>query len=118
MEKPGRLRAGDRAPDAPCVDGNGATRRLFEISSCRGVWATVSQASKSDPPLSIAELGTFDFREIQSSTMQTVYEAAGGREGLLKLAGAWHARVLQDDVVSHAFSHGYQPQHTERLAAY
>ena len=30
-EKPGRLRAGDRAPDAPCVDGDGAPRRLFEI---------------------------------------------------------------------------------------
>jgi 2-polyprenyl-6-methoxyphenol hydroxylase-like FAD-dependent oxidoreductase len=31
METPGRLRAGDRAPDAPCVDGSGAPRRLFEI---------------------------------------------------------------------------------------
>jgi len=50
--------------------------------------------------------------------MQTIYEAAGGREGLLKLAAAWHARVLADEVVSHAFSHGYHPQHTERLAAY
>jgi len=50
--------------------------------------------------------------------MQTVYESAGGREGLLKLASAWHARVLEDEVVSHAFSHGYHPQHTERLAAY
>ena len=50
--------------------------------------------------------------------MQTVYEAAGGREGLLRLASAWHARVLEDEVVAHAFSHGYHPQHTERLAAY
>ena len=50
--------------------------------------------------------------------MQTVYEAAGGRDGLLKLASAWHRRVLEDEVVSHAFSHGYHPQHTERLAAY
>jgi hemoglobin len=50
--------------------------------------------------------------------MQTVYEAIGGREGMLKLAAAWHARVLEDEVVSHAFSHGYHPQHTERLAAY
>ena len=49
---------------------------------------------------------------------QTVYEAAGGHEGLLKLAHAWHARVLSDEMVSHAFSHGYHPQHTERLAAY
>ena len=48
--------------------------------------------------------------------MQTVYEAAGGREGLLRLARAWHARVLEDEVVGHAFSHGYHPQHTERLA--
>jgi hemoglobin len=50
--------------------------------------------------------------------MQTVYEAAGGHDGLLRLASAWHARVLGDEVVSHAFSHGFHPQHTERLAAY
>jgi hemoglobin len=51
-------------------------------------------------------------------TRQTVYEAAGGHEMLLRLASAWHTRVLEDEVVSHAFSHGYHPQHTERLAAY
>jgi hemoglobin len=51
-------------------------------------------------------------------TVQSVYEAAGGIEGLVRLAGAWHARVLADEIVSHAFSHGYQPDHTERLAAY
>lgn len=50
--------------------------------------------------------------------MQTVYEAAGAADGLLALARAWHARVMADDVVSHAFSHGYHPAHTERLAAY
>ena len=50
--------------------------------------------------------------------MQTIYEAVGGIEGLKKLAHAWHHRVLEDEVVSHAFSHGYHPQHTERLAAY
>lgn len=51
-------------------------------------------------------------------TMQTLYEAVGGIEGLLRLAGAWHTRVLADEIVSHAFSHGYHPAHTERLAAY
>ena len=51
-------------------------------------------------------------------TTETIYEAVGGREGLLRLAHAWHARVLEDEVVSHAFSHGYHTQHTERLAAY
>lgn len=50
--------------------------------------------------------------------MRTVYEAAGGDEGLLRLATAWHARVMADEVVSHAFSHGFHPQHTARLAAY
>ena len=50
--------------------------------------------------------------------MQSVYEAAGGDEGLLRLAEAWHARVMSDEIVSHAFSHGFHPQHSERLAAY
>ncbi|SDR76458.1 group II truncated hemoglobin [Actinopolymorpha singaporensis] len=50
--------------------------------------------------------------------MQTVYEAAGGGDGLLRLAGAWHARVMADEVVSHAFSHGVHPDHSQRLAAY
>jgi hemoglobin len=50
--------------------------------------------------------------------MQTLYEAVGGADALLGLASAWHARVTADDVVGHAFSHGYHPQHTERLAAY
>ena len=50
--------------------------------------------------------------------MQSVYEAAGGSAGLLRLAEAWHARVLADEVVSHAFSHGFRPDHSERLAAY
>jgi hemoglobin len=48
----------------------------------------------------------------------SVYEAAGGRDGLLRLAEAWHRRVLADEVVSHAFSNGYHPQHHQRLAAY
>lgn len=47
-----------------------------------------------------------------------MYEAAGGDGGLLRLAAAWHRRVMADEVVSHAFSHGFHPQHTERLAAY
>jgi hemoglobin len=50
--------------------------------------------------------------------MQSVYEAAGGEAGMLALAAAWHARVMDDEVVSHAFSHGFHPDHTERLAAY
>ena len=50
--------------------------------------------------------------------MQSVYVAAGGGEGLLRLADAWHSRVMADEIVSHAFSHGFHPQHNERLAAY
>lgn len=48
----------------------------------------------------------------------TIYEAAGGLAAFIRLAHAWHARCLADPIVSHAFSHGFHPQHTERLAAY
>ena len=34
------------------------------------------------------------------------------------LPRAWHRRVMADEVVGHAFSHGFHPQHVERLAAY
>ena len=47
-----------------------------------------------------------------------MYDAAGGLAGLTRLAAAWHERVMADEVVSHAFSHGFDPHHTERLAAY
>ena len=50
--------------------------------------------------------------------MQSVFEAVGGEEGLLRLAHVLHALVMADEVVSHAFSHGFHPQHSERLAAY
>jgi hemoglobin len=50
--------------------------------------------------------------------VRTIYEAAGGADGIRRLAQAWHERVLADEVVSHAFGHGYRPDHTERLAAY
>ena len=50
--------------------------------------------------------------------MQSVYDAAGGTEGLRRLAEAWHTRVMADEIVSHAFSHGFHPEHTPRLAAY
>jgi hemoglobin len=51
-------------------------------------------------------------------TMRTVYEAAGGADGLLRLASAWHGRVMADEVVSHAFSQPIHPEHSQRLAAY
>lgn len=49
---------------------------------------------------------------------QSVFDAAGGNEGLLNLAYAWHARCLADPIVAHAFSHGFRSDHSERLAAY
>ena len=50
--------------------------------------------------------------------METVYEAVGGSKAVLRLADAWHQRVMADEVVSHAFHHGFRADHTERLAAY
>ena len=52
------------------------------------------------------------------SATGTLFDALGGMDGVLRLAHAWHERVLADEVVAHAFSHGYHPRHTERLAAY
>jgi hemoglobin len=52
------------------------------------------------------------------TTRESVYDAMGGAEAVLRLADAWHERVLTDEVVSHAFSHGYRDDHGERLAAY
>lgn len=49
---------------------------------------------------------------------ETIYAAAGGRQTFIDLAHAWHLRCLADPVMSHPFSHGYHPDHTERLAAY
>ena len=53
-----------------------------------------------------------------SNVKGSVYDAMGGADAVLRLAHAWHVRVLADPVVSHAFSHGYRDDHTERLAAY
>ena len=50
--------------------------------------------------------------------MRTVFEAAGAIDGMRRLAAAWHRRVIADEVVGHAFSHGFHPQHVDRLAAY
>jgi hemoglobin len=53
-----------------------------------------------------------------SAMRESVYDAMGGADAVLRLAHAWHERVLADPVVSHAFSHGFREDHTERLAAY
>ena len=50
--------------------------------------------------------------------MVSVYEAAGGGDGMRRLAHAWHERAVADEVVGHAFSHGFRTDHAERLAAY
>src|ERR1700712_4833828 len=51
-------------------------------------------------------------------TGPTLFDAAGRLPGITALAHAWHERVLADPVVAHAFSHGFHPDHTARLAAY
>jgi hemoglobin len=49
----------------------------------------------------------------------TLFEFAGGEPAFLALAGAHHARCLEDPELNHPFSHdGQHPQHVERLAAY
>ncbi|MCU0301728.1 MAG: hypothetical protein MUF35_09035 [Candidatus Nanopelagicales bacterium] len=48
----------------------------------------------------------------------SVYVAAGGMDGMRRLAAAWHARAVAAPIVGHAFSHGHRDDHVERLAAY
>jgi hemoglobin len=50
--------------------------------------------------------------------MTKPYDALGGMPFFVSLAHAWHERCLADEIVSHAFSHGFHPDHTNRLAAY
>lgn len=52
------------------------------------------------------------------NSVPTLFEAVGGMDGVRRLAEAWHHRVMEDEVVAHAFSHGLHPEHVERLAAY
>jgi hemoglobin len=48
----------------------------------------------------------------------SIYEYAGGDSAFLALAAAHHERCLQDPELNHPFSHGVNPEHIERLAAY
>jgi hemoglobin len=57
-------------------------------------------------------------RTVIMGRVKTVFDAAGGEDGLRRLAEAWHRRVMTDEVVGHAFSHGFHHEHVERLAAY
>ena len=40
----------------------------------------------------------------------TLFEAVGGADSVLRLAHAWHQRVMADEIVAHAFSHGFHPK--------
>ena len=48
----------------------------------------------------------------------SIFEFAGGEAAFLALAAAHHERCLQDPELNHPFSHGVNPEHIERLAAY
>lgn len=48
---------------------------------------------------------------------QTLYERIGP-DAITSLAQAWHDRATADPVVEHAFSHGFNPDHVQRIAAY
>jgi len=48
---------------------------------------------------------------------KTLYERIGPA-GVTALAQAWHDRATSDEVVGHAFSHGFSPDHVQRIAAY
>ena len=47
----------------------------------------------------------------------TLYTRVGS-ERITALAQAWHDRATADEVVGHAFSHGFNTDHVQRIAAY
>lgn len=124
----GRVRAGVRtrgstaggeefygATDERAVTAVAATWDGVDLGALARVEPPVRFGFGSSPARpSIVEVVT----TVRRRSQPTVYEAAGGVEGITRLAHAWHERVLADDVVAHAFSHGYRADHTERLAAY
>jgi hemoglobin len=48
----------------------------------------------------------------------SIYESAGGDPAFRALAAAHHERCLEEPEISHAFSHGFNPDHVENLAFY
>ena len=50
--------------------------------------------------------------------MTSLYQSVGGMAGTRRLASVWHELVLADELLAHAFSHGFAADHIERLAAY
>lgn len=48
----------------------------------------------------------------------SLYDEVGGFDRILALCKAWQARLRQDELAWHPFSHGTHPNHDERLAAY
>jgi len=88
------------------------------IAAMTGVRRVAAEEQVFGASQSAAEAHRSRLVKYDAEKVQTVYEAAGGYDGLLRLARAWHTRVIADEVVSHAFSHGFHPDHSERLAAY
>src|ERR1700735_5302970 len=107
----------------------GTPSRLPRSCACRRQPASRARSPRRAPGSSLQPRGSrrseaqpsprVDATRSRSPPMTpSVYDAAGGQAGLVRLAHAWHERVMADEVVSHAFSHGFHPDHTERLAAY
>src|SRR5439155_4565861 len=91
-------------------------RRLGRLSEAITAYEVALTLAGSEPERAHARDQIAVLR--QTAGMETVYEAAGGSESMLRLAAAWHERVMADEIVSHAFHGGAKPDHTERLAAY
>jgi len=87
----GRIRPGDRAPDAPLKDANGKSVRLFEL--LRGPQATVLvfgdgpalEGARRILPAGSA-LSTVDFEDVGGHAF-AAYEAEGGRQVLIRPDG-------------------------------
>ena len=94
------------------------TMRCDAMRCCKGSSYVSAALNTRNPEFDAVAVLPVGRTLVIMENMRTVFEAVGGIDGLRRLAAAWHRRVMADEVVGHAFSHGFHPQHVERLAAY
>ena len=84
------------------------------VVAAQGMFALPPARSRSRQGLAYAQ------KDRHHAYMQTVFEAAGGTDGLRRLADAWHRRVMagRESSPMRSAMASPHPQHVERLAAY
>ena len=93
-------------------------RRWFQVIVAGGTFPGEWPESQDEGVLDTFGLEDTFPADSQTLVTESLFDAVGGERGVHRLAVAWHVRVMADEVVSRAFSHGFRADHIDRLAAY